>query len=252
MDERVEVARAWRAAIPAGSAARPRLLLHTGATSLADARRLAALAVELAMDGVLVSAPPVYRAPDIETHCESIAAALGPLSGTAIPAFYYHFPSLYNDDLPLPEMVAALRERCPNIVGAKLSGVRDMAVVRALSALEGFAVIATGIGALATRPRGWICYPWEAAAARQLVATEGVTSAETAKGTVLDALRTEVIARRLPSRPGAYQISAEKPFMSAWSGIEVGPCRLPLPTAAKLQFGPLLDDFAARGLLRRP
>lgn len=46
----------------------PRLLLHTGANSVLEAKRLADVAIELRMDGVLASAPPIFRAPDLDVR----------------------------------------------------------------------------------------------------------------------------------------------------------------------------------------
>jgi dihydrodipicolinate synthase/N-acetylneuraminate lyase len=75
-----------------------------------------------------VSPPTTFKAPDMATHCETVAAALAPCVGK-LPAFYYHFPKLYNDDFPTVALMEALRARCPTIVGAKLSGIGGKGMV---------------------------------------------------------------------------------------------------------------------------
>lgn len=137
----------------------------------------------------------------LQTHCITVSASVAPLEGTDIPVFYYHFPGVYNDDFPLLELLAELSTVCPNLVGAKVAGVTDMAVVRAASAIEAFGVLGTGLSALATHPRGWVCYPWEAPAGRDFVA-DGVTDAD-AESTTLAMLRKDVGAMRVPIRDGA-------------------------------------------------
>ena len=64
----------------------------------------------------------------LQTHCETVAAALAPVEGTDMPVLYYHFPGVYNDDFELLPLLSTLVEVCPNVVGAKLAGVGDMKV----------------------------------------------------------------------------------------------------------------------------
>lgn len=136
-----------------------------------------------------------------QTHCDTIVATLRPLHGTAIPVFYYHFPAVYNDDFPLLEMLESLRKVCPNLIGAKISGVSNLDMIRAVSSLDGFGVLGTGIPTLTTRPRGWICYPWEAPAGREFV--ECNTSVEAVDTSTLAHIRSTIGGQRVAARPGA-------------------------------------------------
>ena len=60
LQERLDMAAAWREAVPKGS--RLKLILHVGHDSLKEAQALAEAAVALEMDAVLVSAPSKYIA----------------------------------------------------------------------------------------------------------------------------------------------------------------------------------------------
>ena len=121
-------------------------------------------------------------------------------------------------------------------------------LVEAASAMESFGVLGTGLPMLSTRPRGWVCYPWEAISARDFVAS-GVKDTSSAAST-LGTLRAEVVGQRPVIRKGAYQMSADKAFMSAWGGVDVGPCRLPLPSMSVEALAPVAASLRERGLLR--
>eukprot|EP00040_Diaphanoeca_grandis_P042996 m.266620 g.266620 ORF g.266620 m.266620 type:complete len:327 (-) comp68442_c0_seq1:22-1002(-) len=243
VSERLKIAAAWRKAVPHGTG--PKLMLHTGAGSILEAQELAQLAVELKFDAILVSGPTTFKAPNLAVHCKTITAAIQPIVGTAMPAFYYHFPSLYRDDFPLMEMVIALREACPNMVGAKIAGVGDLELISAVSNLDvdGFGVLGTGHMCLTTRPRGWILLPWEMPAALAFVAANATIS--DANATTLGTMRGELGDARLPSK-GVYELTAAKAFMSAWSGLDVGPCRLPLESMDVERIVPLVESFRER------
>jgi hypothetical protein len=101
---------------------------------------------------------------------------------------------------------------------------------------------------LSTHPRSWVCYPWEAPSARDFVA-DGVKDTTPAAST-LGTLRAEVVGQRPAIRKGAYQISADKAFMTAWGGVDVGACRLPLPSMSVETLAPLAASLRERGLLK--
>lgn len=133
-------------------------------------------------------------------HCETVSATVEALQTTKIPVFYYHFAAVYNDDFPLLEMLSMLSKTCPNLVGAKISGVSDLDVIRAVAA-AGYGILGTGTPALTLRPRGWICYPWEAPAGREFIASGASVANESESA--LSTMRREIGAQRVPSRKGA-------------------------------------------------
>eukprot|EP00039_Didymoeca_costata_P021616 m.2619 g.2619 ORF g.2619 m.2619 type:complete len:323 (-) comp2555_c0_seq1:195-1163(-) len=234
LTERMEIARTWRKCIRKGMS--PKLILHTGGDCLQDSQQLAFLASELEMDAVLVSVPCKCLCPDIETLISCLKLALAPCS--QLPAFYYHFPRVFHDDyLPPAALFQRIRNACPSIVGAKISGISDMTSIEAACALPDFGVIQTGTTQLKPAAckgaRAWVCYLWEVNIAKQstLPLDELQKGEKDKQLEVLGILRSTVCGRNAAYKKerGNYCIVADKAFMSCWTGIDIGPCRLPLP-----------------------
>ncbi len=49
-----------------------------------------------------------------------------------------------------------------------------------------------------------------------------------------------------------YQMSADKAIFSAWSGVDVGPCRPPLPSLPAADVAPALQRMRELGLVEAP
>lgn len=110
-DERRAAARAFRAAT------RGRLLVHAGAQTTAETETLAADAAEAGADGVAVIPPPYFPLDPggLTDHLAAAAAACAPL-----PFFVYVFTRRSGYPLPV-EVISAVRDRAPNLVGLKVS-----------------------------------------------------------------------------------------------------------------------------------
>jgi dihydrodipicolinate synthase/N-acetylneuraminate lyase len=91
--------------------------LHCGAQTTADTVHLAGHAAEAGADAVAVIGPPYYAfdARELLAHLEAAAAACAPT-----PFYVYEFERVSGYAVPL-EVVAALRERVPNLAGMKVS-----------------------------------------------------------------------------------------------------------------------------------
>jgi len=111
LDERRRASRAFRAAVHG------RLLVHAGAQTTADTAILAADAAELGADGVAVIPPPYFPLDPVALadHLTTAAAACTPL-----PFFIYVFTRRSGYPLP-PDVIRAVAERAPNLVGLKVS-----------------------------------------------------------------------------------------------------------------------------------
>ncbi len=110
-EERRAAARAFRAAT------RGTLLVHAGAQTTAETVALAADAADAGADGVAVIPPPYFPLdPEALTdHLAAAAAACAPL-----PFFVYVFTRRSGYHLPV-EVIVAVRDRAPNLVGLKVS-----------------------------------------------------------------------------------------------------------------------------------
>lgn len=260
--ERLDLAVEWRKhiAVPAEPAAHdadgddttgthphPKLILHIGANSIGDARLLAASAKALAYDAVLVSAPCVFVSPTLELLVESVAQVLARCPDT--PALYYKYGPLYKDNYDIGELMEALCRRCPSIIGLKVSGGVPVSELREVcdqseAAVARFgrrlAVILTGAGntlpGLELGARAIVAYPWESPMFKHLLGVASDSEGGGASATtvaeaqaVIDQQRAAIGKHNVPTEVGNYQITGAKGLANAL-GLNVGPCRLPLPS----------------------
>jgi len=96
-----------------------KVIVHVGANCLADARALAGQAQSLGAVAVSALAPSYFKPRSVAALvdcCADIAAA-----APELPFFYYDIPALTGFALPMPEFLAQVRERIPNLAGLKFS-----------------------------------------------------------------------------------------------------------------------------------
>lgn len=100
------------------------VIAHTGAQTTADTVALSADAAEQGASAVAVIAPPYFALDAREqlAHLEAAARACAPL-----PFYAYEFAARSGYPV-LPETVARLRERAPNLAGIKVSDTPASAV----------------------------------------------------------------------------------------------------------------------------
>jgi len=110
---RMEIARAFLDA----AAGRIQVAVHAGAQTTHDTVALAARAAEDGADAVAVIAPPYFALDEEELLAHFVASA----SACAPTPFYlYEFEARSGYAIPL-QVIARLRERCPNLAGMKVS-----------------------------------------------------------------------------------------------------------------------------------
>ncbi|MCV3209413.1 dihydrodipicolinate synthase family protein [Mesorhizobium sp. YC-39] len=99
---------------------RDRLMVGTGAASVADAIELTRHAGELGLAGALLLPPFYYKNVGDDGVIAYFGAVAQMTAAQATPLYLYHFPAL--SGVPFhPALVAALRER----IGPRLSGLKD-------------------------------------------------------------------------------------------------------------------------------
>lgn len=112
-EERMELARAWVAAVPPGF----KVIVHVGSCCLRESVKLARDAEEIGAWGIGAMAPPfpkIGRIEELVQYCETIAAA-----APSLPFYYYHIPAFNGAYLPMLEMLKAVDGRIPNFAGIK-------------------------------------------------------------------------------------------------------------------------------------
>jgi 4-hydroxy-tetrahydrodipicolinate synthase len=110
---------------------RASLVAGVAAMTTDEACRLAELAREQGVDGLMVLPPYVYKGDWRETRAHFAAV----VSETALPCMLYNNPIAYGTDV-LPEQVLELAEALPNLLAVKESSA-DIRRVTALAALAG-------------------------------------------------------------------------------------------------------------------
>ncbi len=169
------------------AAARGRLAVavHCGAQTTADTAALAAHAASCGADAVAVIPPPYFRLDDaaLTEHLAAAAAACAPL-----PFYAYEFAARSGYAIPLT-VIAALRERAPNLKGLKVSDAPWEALEPDLNAgLDVFvgaeALVARGLAAGAAGAVSGLasCYPEVVAALVASPSPETTAQAERLRG----------------------------------------------------------------------
>ncbi len=112
-DERRAVAEAYVAA----AAGRLKTIVQVGHNSLAEARQLAAHALQIGADVISATAPSYFKVGTIEAlvNCMAEIACGAP----ELPFYYYNIPSLTGAALDMVEFLTAASDRVPNLVGLK-------------------------------------------------------------------------------------------------------------------------------------
>lgn len=270
VDERLQLMQEWRSLIPKSGPSK--LMVHVGHTSLPEAQRLARRACDLSFDAIMAAPPTIFPALTLELLVEFMAQIFGQCP--SLPAYFYHFPALYDDvDFAVADLFRAAEKRIPNLVGAKFSGglTQDMADFIAAGQVDPdrFGVFSTGLPCLPTfdasaagcsHGRGMFVYQYEVQEANEFV--KAVMADDTATMNRfwgrLEARRNVVARYNLPNiakrGPGAgamgrgYQVTGAKAVGNV-IGLDVGPSRLPLPSVNASQLESLRQELLQATLM---
>jgi 4-hydroxy-tetrahydrodipicolinate synthase len=111
---------------------RKRLMVGTGAASLAEATALTRLAAELGFAGALIVPPFYYKEVDPQGVFDYLAAIIAATKARPIPIYLYNFPAL--SGVPYTrELVARLIEAFPDRMAGLKDSSGDMPYARALA-----------------------------------------------------------------------------------------------------------------------
>lgn len=225
--ERMASAEAWKAA-----SGDMKFIVHVGHHALGDACALARHAESIGADALAMVAPSYFK-PGVDQMvacCARVAAA-----APSTPFYYYHIPSLSGVRYTACDFLRAAGPAIPTLAGIKYTFEDLMDYQQALDFEGGRYDVLYGrdemlLPALAVGARGFIGSTYNYDATLYLA--------------VIDAYRRRDFAgaRRLMARAQASVnilagsgcgIACAKAITSLMKGIDLGPCRLPLPS-----FGP--------------
>ncbi len=115
LEERKEIARAWRAAAPPSL----KVVVHVGHLTLSVSCALASHAQEIGADAIATIAPNFFKpagAAELVAWCRAVASA-----APRLPFYYYHMPAMTGVTIPVNEFLQKTDGHIPNLVGVKFT-----------------------------------------------------------------------------------------------------------------------------------
>jgi N-acetylneuraminate lyase len=242
IDERKNLARRWSEVVRGTPL---KVVVHVGSNCLADARALAAQAESLGAIAISALAPSYFKPRSIESLIACCAEIASTAPGT--PFYYYDIPSLTGVSFPMPEFLAAAKDRIPTLVGLKFTNPDLMAYQFCLRANDGqwdvpFGVDEHMLGALAMGARGAVGSGFNFAAP---IYTRLIAAFE--RGDLAQAREEQFRGVRL------IQLFASHGYMGAAKaamkmlGVDVGPARLPNNSLSSKQEADLRSELETMG-----
>ncbi len=238
--ERMETAAAYAEA----ARGRLRVIVHVGHNSLSDARALAAHAKAVGADAVGMGAPSYFKPATLEVLarcCRAVADAAD------LPFYYYHIPELTGVRFRMIDFLHVAGEICPPLVGMKYT-FEDLSDYQQCVAFAGgrydmlFGRDEMLLEALAVGCRGAVgsTYNYAAPIYTRLIAAFKRGNLDEARRCQAQACAMIEPLHRYPGIP------ATKVIMKL-TGLDLGPCRLPLSTLSREQEAALERDLRAIG-----
>lgn len=240
-EEREQVAEAWKR-----SSDLP-VIVHVGATSLSEARRLAAHAERMGAAAFSALAPYFFKprsASELVEWCAAIASA-----APSLPFYFYNIPSMTGVSLSMVDFLKEASTAIPNLAGIKYThedlaeyaacvkyGEKkfDILFGRDELLLEGWTNGARGaVGST---------YNYASPLYINLIAALDKGNRERAR--TLQNKSIEMIS--ICNGIGVTHLAASKALM-AWLGVDCGPVRLPLISPKPSQLADLRTKLTAAG-----
>lgn len=243
VEERMKIAERWIASAPDNL----KIIVHVGHNSLADARSLAAHAMQGGAFAIAAIAPDFFRPAsvgDLVEYCAEIARA-----APALPFYYYHMPAMNGVTFAVIDFLKAAHERIPNLAGVKYT-FENLMDYRQCVAFEGgrynvlFGRDEILLSALVMGADGFVgsTYNFAAPVYHKVIAAFRSGNLQSALQHQTEAI--EMIASL--SRHGG--IAAGKAVMKML-GIDCGPVRAPLRNLSNEQYTRLHQELQNLGIL---
>lgn len=223
-EERMLTAEAFKEA--AGS--RLKVFVHVGNSSIAESQKLALHASKIKADAIS-SVASFYFKPNSEQNLVEALAEMTMLT-PEIPFYYYHIPHLTGISMDMVTFLKLAEKRIPNMAGIKYTAATIWEYQLCLNYEQGKFDMLYGfdemmLPALAAGAKGMIGSTFNFAAPLylDLIETFNAGNIDEARKKMLYLVQMVKIILGFPP------IAAQKAIMKKL-GIDLGPCRLPLPT----------------------
>jgi len=245
-DERMQVAREWRRAAPAGLD----VIVHVGHNSQRDAIALAAHAREIGAAAVAAMAPCYFlpeTADDLIAFLKPVAAAAGNL-----PFYFYDIPTMTGVCFPADQILRLAASAMPNFAGIKFTS-SDLMRLQACLAFEGgkydilYGTDEALLAAVALGVKGGVgsTYNYAAPVYRRMMDAFNRGDMETARR---EQLKSVALIQALLEH-GIFR--GGKAIMSLL-GIDCGPVRPPLRAVEPEELREIHQKVKSLGIFSRP
>jgi N-acetylneuraminate lyase len=220
------------------------VVVQVGHTSVAEARALAAHAQAVGADAVS-STPPTYFKP---TDLADVVASMAEVAAGApeLPFFYYHIPPITGVVVDVADLLTAAAPRVPNLAGVKFSSpmVHEFAVVDLSRFDVLFGVDEMLAAGLLAGAHGAVGSTYNLIPESYLAVMDALERGDVAGARALQRAVTLLVRRVVRVRPIPFLKAA-----MAFTGLPLGPTRLPLRSPDAAEFAALRRDLEAEGWL---
>lgn len=240
LEERMQVAEAWRRAVPAGLA----VIVHVGHNCVEDSRTLAAHAQAIGADAI-AAAPPSFFRPAMSALVE-VCSAIASAAPTR-PFYFYHIPSMTGVDVPMADFLEQAADRIPSLAGVKFTheNLLDYGNARAVLS-ERFdllfgrdEILLSGL-ALGARGAVGSTYNYAGRLYQDIIRAHENADSQTARELQQKSMRFITTFCRYGG------VNAGKAIMKL-CGFDCGPVRLPMKSLTAEALARLHEDLRAQG-----
>lgn len=239
MAERKATVEAWRA--HAGGMG---LFVHVGHLSAAEAGELAAHAEGVGADAIALVAPCFFKPtlPELVRFCADVAR-----QAPKTPFYFYHMPSMSGVNVPARAFLREAAPVLPTLAGVKFTFENLMDYQQCLEAEDGRFDVLFGrdeilLAALALGAQGAVGSTYNYAAPVYRKVIEAFRKGELGEARRWQSHAQDLVQILIDSGNG---IVSGKAMMPILTGIDCGPCRLPLPPFAPERVAWLRDRLEA-------
>lgn len=244
-EERMTVAESFKKAV--GS--RIQVYVHVGHSSIKESQRLAVHAAGIGADAISSVAAFYFKPGSVSTLVDALAEIAS--ATPSMPFYYYHIPHLTGMNMDMIELLRLGEERIPNLKGIKYTATTLWEYQLCLNEGGGKFDLLFGLDemllpALAVGAQGAIgsTYTFAAPLYLQVIQSFEKGDIKEARKKMLYLVNMVKILLKFPPIP------AQKAIMKR-TGIDLGPCRLPLTTLNREEENSLCGQLDAMGFFER-
>jgi len=225
---------------------RAKVIVHIGALSVQDAKRLAKHASEVGVDGISLLLPFYYKNVGMEQHLEFLSEVAE--SAQNLPLYLYHIPSLTGININLDMFLSQVIARINSFAGVKYSSADLMELMFLRQNYPGlrfyFGVDEMMLHALPLKVDGFIGSTYNFVPRLYLQIIDAFQRKDIDQAVKLQSLSLKMV-QVLNSFGGLPAFKAVMKLM----GFDLGPCRPPLKSFDEARLPDLERSLRAIGVL---